>query len=325
VALDAPEGIRLVDEELYEGMFNNTIAVAARNGWALVDYFSGETVLGDYLTPFPSQLFEASPLGGSSMPGAGLDVQAIIQAGVGGPAITGYDLEFHDFGLTQIFPGSGTCNDAVPYGGDALWGGIVVPCVRSIRTFEANEQGFFGSGDTYSGFPTTGGNVMSAFRRAPDGPLVAVTDGTPGTIWKHPGVVGEMPIELGPSENSPRRVRCTRNSLCAVSNFASDTLTILTWDAGDTITIENTVPVGDGPVGVDIRTRTDGNFEVVSTGFNDDSYSITVLEPDGDVVTNQKTPAPAGCDAPGHAIWGRGNDIIISCNGSDDIVRVVLP
>jgi len=319
--------MRRVDDELFDGMFNNTIAVAAQNGWAVVDYFSGETVLGDYLTPFPSQLFEASPLGGSSAPGAGLDVQGIVQVGPFGPAITGYDLESHQFGFTQVFPGTPACLDAVPYGGDALSGGIVLPCARQLRTFEAHESGVFNPKNVYSGFPQTGGNVISGFRREQGGPIVAVTDGTPGTIWKHPatGVLNEMPIELGASGDSPRRVRCTPNSVCALSNFASDSLTILTWDAGDTITIEGTVPVGDGPVGVDIRPRTDGNFEVVSTGFNDDSYSITVLEPDGDVVTNQETAAPAGCDAPGHAIWGPGNEIIISCNGSDDIVRVPLP
>jgi hypothetical protein len=303
------------------------VSVAANNGWAIVDYVSGEVVVGDYLRAFPSPLFEAVPLGGSSAPGAGLDVQGIVQAGPSGPAITGYDLAAGEFGLTQIFPGSPTCFDAVAYGGDALSGGLVLACGRRVSTVEPDPSGFFNGGTTYSQFPATEGTVVSGFRRAKGGPIVAVTEGTPGKIWKHPatGTFGEVPVELGASQNNPRRVRCTPNSVCAVSNFGSDSLTILTWSASDTVAIVGTVPVGDGPVGIDIRPRTDGNVEVVSSGFNDNSYSITVLGPSGSTVSNQKKAVPAGCTAPGHVIWGPGNEIILSCNGSDGIVLVSSP
>lgn len=114
--------------------------------------------------------------------------------------------------------------------------------------------------------------MFSAFRRRAGGPIVAITNGTPGKILRHPatGTAGETPQEIGNAGNSPRRIRCAGN-VCAVSNFASDSLTILTWSAQDVVAIVGSVAVGDGPVGIDIRPRTDGNFEVVSTGLNDNS------------------------------------------------------
>jgi hypothetical protein len=303
------------------------VSVAGNNGWAIVDYVTGEVVVGDYLRPFPSPLFEAVPLGGSSTPGAGLDVQGIVQAGPGGPAITGYDLTAGDFGFTQVFPGSPACFDAVPYGGDSRSGGMVLACTRRLQTIEPTPDGFFNGGNTYSPFPTTEGAVVSGFRRTKGAPIVAVTEGTPGKIWKHPatGDFREVPVPLGASQNNPRRVRCAPNTVCAVSNFGSDSLTILTWDASDTVAIVGNVSVGDGPVGIDIRPRTDGNVEVVSSGFNDNSYSITVLRQNGSTVSNQKKAVPAGCTTPGHVIWGPGNEIILSCNGSDNVVLVTNP
>lgn len=302
------------------------VSVAARNGWAIVDYETGD-VFGNYLFPFPSPLFAASPLAGESQPGAGLDVQAIVQVGGTGVQITHFDLNAGQFGLTQISPGSGPCFDAAAYGGDPLSGGMVLACGRRLTRVLPTASGVFTINTGLSAFPQTEGVLTSGFRRDQTGPIVALTDGTPGKIWKHPatGATGEMPVEIGASQNSPRRVRCTPNSLCAVSNFGSDSLTVLTWDAQDDIGIVGNVAVGDGPVGVDIRERTDGNVEVVSTGFNDDSYSITVLGQNGGTVSNQKFAAPANCTAPGHAIWGSGNEVILSCNGSDSIVLAPLP
>jgi hypothetical protein len=305
--------------------------VAARNGWGISNYETGELLLGDFLFPFPGPTsFAAAPLAGESQPGAGLDVQAIIEIGqFGGPTIYHYDLEGGGFGFGQIFPGHPSCFDAVAYGGDPVSGGMVLACGRGLSRLAPSTStlGFFQLTPLPAQFPQTEGTLTSAFRRSPSGPIVAATDGTPGKLWKHPATnsSNDVPVEIGASQNSPRRVRCTPNSVCAVSNFGSDSLTVLTWDAQDAIAIVGTVPVGDGPVGIDIRGRTDGNVEVVSTGFNDNSYSITVLGQNGGTVSNQEFAVPASCTNPGHVIWGPGSEIILSCNGSNKIVKVPLP
>ena len=76
---------------------------------------------------------------------------------------------------------------------------------------------------------------------------------------------------------------------------------------------------------IDIHPRTDGNFEVASTGINDDSYSVTVLRPNGSTVSNQKRDAPTGCTKPGHVVWGSGRQLLMTCNGSDAIARAQAP
>jgi len=58
--------------------------------------------------------------------------------------------------------------------------------------------------------------------------------------------------------------------------------------------------VGDGPVGIDLM-RSGANVAIVSTGFNDSTYSITVVSAAGAAVSNTKHVAPTGCTAPGHA------------------------
>jgi hypothetical protein len=245
---------------------------------------------------------------------------------VRGPAITLYDVDAGDFGFTQIFPGSPACLDAVPNGNDPLSGEMVLACASRLQTLRPDDTStFFTSGPNYGGFTQTT-PAFSAFRRRAGGLILAITDGTPGKLFRHAvtGAPGETPQEIGNLGNSPRRIRCA-GDVCAVSNFASDSLTVVTWTAQDVVSIVGTVAVGDGPVGIDIRGRTDGNVEVVSTGLNDGSYSVTVLGQNGSTVSNQKRAVPAGCTGPGHAVWGRGREVLMTCNGSDAIAVVEAP
>jgi hypothetical protein len=113
--------------------------------------------------------------------------------------------------------------------------------------------------------------------------------------------------------------------LCVVSNFDSDSLTIVRWDGRTTAAIAGTVPVGDGPVGIGIVA--DGpNARVISTGFNDNSYTVTTLANDGTLISNTTTAAPIDCVNPGHATWltNRPGTAVLSCRGSNSF-SVVTP
>lgn len=104
-----------------------------------------------------------------------------------------------------------------------------------------------------------------------------------------------------------RKVRCVEvssgNLICAVSVFGDDRLAILTWDGETEPTLVDFVDVGDGPVGIDLRLLANRNIGVVSTGFNDNTVTITELSPSGDVVGNNTQPVLEGCQSPGHAIF----------------------
>jgi len=80
------------------------------------------------------------------------------------------------------------------------------------------------------------------------------------------------------------------------------------------------------PVGIDLLA--DGaNVKVISTGFNDDTFTVTTLDPNGAVLSNVTEPAPAGCDNPGHAMWlaNSSGTAVLSCNGAPAAYAVFTP
>jgi hypothetical protein len=82
--------------------------------------------------------------------------------------------------------------------------------------------------------------------------------------------------------------------------------------------------VGDGPVGIDALELSSGNIAVVSTGFNDNTSTVTLLDPVGSVVSNTTAGLPAEALAPGHAFWLRGEATHygVTCNGSGHLVVI---
>jgi hypothetical protein len=151
------------------------------------------------------------------------------------------------------------------------------------------------------------------------GQVIAVTDGQPGKIH----LLEPASPFLGPSVlvgntgDDPRRIRCLQN-VCVVSNFGSDSLTLLQWDGLTTASIAGTVTVGDGPVGVDLK-QVGENIAILSTGFNDSTYTVTTVAPDASVVSSNTSPAPDGCTNPGFAIWLANTDkVVMTCNSSNN-------
>jgi hypothetical protein len=159
------------------------------------------------------------------------------------------------------------------------------------------------------------------------GRVLVATDGSPGRLYLVNPAGPSLPAtDLGTAGNSPRQLRCAPSvQLCVVSNLDSDSLTIVRWDGRTTASIAGTVAVGDGPVGIGIAA--DGtNARVISTGFNDDTYTVTTLAGDGSVTANVTHTAPAGCVNPGHAIWlpNTPGTAVMTCRGSSNFF-VVTP
>jgi hypothetical protein len=303
------------------------VTIAGSNGWAVQD--------------LDSAIADRGPLAGSEILVAGF-----VSYGPGGFGVTAWDLEAGDIGGTFSPPG-GHVTDGWPYGNDPFSGGVVVvdnqqarvifierssfeisPGEFSHRLFPVDEQQL-----DASHFAGATGNPITAFRKVKGGPVLVVTDGQPGQLWKHsdPGAPGVRAELIGTVGNDPRRVRCAGN-IAVVSNFGSDSLTIVRiTDTG--CEIVGTVNVGDGPVGIDVielgtlAQGTGSNVAVVSTGFFDDTYWITVIDAAGTVLSNEGSPVPDGCRSPGHAIWLPDRSVAISCNATDNvaIVASVLP
>jgi len=249
-----------------------------------------------------------------------------VQYGPTGILFVQWDPDIDDFGWGQLGMMGRNVTDGQPYGGDVGSGGIVLVdnTLGSVPLFEYNpDASFYESAGILSSFPEAPGKPVTAAVR-PGGVALVVCDGSPGRIYTHDRIDPFADaVSIGDAGDSPRRVR-TSGGLAVVSNFGSDNLTVLTWTASDVVTIVGTVPVGDGPVGIDLMNLDGGNVAVASTGFNDNTYTVTVLTPAGAVVTNTTMSLPAGAEGPGHVAWLRdpGNLLMVSCNTTGNVAVV---
>jgi hypothetical protein len=305
--------------------------VAYKDGVVIADLTSA-TVLNtlDYL--------DDTPLGSVPMsfipPSPGTRVDALLSYYNTGYGITHYDPVAGIFGATQVDPQSGSVSDVDTYEEDAGTAVLVQSGANRVRFVEPLPV--FGGGTFFqlasgkeipaSLFPGATGFVITATRRNASSPVYFVTVGASptanGSLWRKddPADFSTPATLVGSVGAFPRRIRFA-GSVGVVSNSQSNTLTILTRDASDNVTIKGTVDVGDGPIGVDLLVLPNGNIGVLSTGFRDSTYTVTILEPDGDVVSNDTFPVPGGGLNPAHAVWANaeGTRIAVSCNGSDEV------
>lgn len=106
-----------------------------------------------------------------------------------------------------------------------------------------------------------------------------------------------------------RRIRCIEdgtdsgNLICAASIFGHDRLGLMTWDGENVPVLTDFAEIGDGPVGIDLRHLPDGTIGIVSTGFNDNTLTETVISTNGRVQSNNTRSVLNGCQSPGHAIY----------------------
>lgn len=197
-----------------------------------------------------------------------------------------------------------------------------------VEYFEDENGDYFGrnSDKTIMGstnFPAKTGSMVSAFQLVKDGPIIAVGSGSPGSIhYDSDGTGAGTGTKIGDAGNTPRRIRCLL-PVCAVSNYGSNALTILSWDGSAQPSITATQSVGTGPVGIDLKADGDG-AKIISTGFADNTYTVTTVDGAGAVTDNVTKSVPNGCTSPAHAVWiedATNTKAVISCY--DGAVAVV--
>ena len=146
---------------------------------------------------------------------------------------------------------------------------------------------------------------VSMVTAAPGGPVLSVsrTEGRFADSRLYFIDRNVQTTEVGVVGVDARRIRHLGN-IAVVSLFVDDTLRVVTWDGLNAPTITgDPVPVGDGPVGLDLRDAGGGAVQVVSTGFNDNTIAVTRIASDGSVSDNTVYSAPGGCFSPAHAIF----------------------
>ncbi len=254
----------------------------------------------------------------------GDDNVAIMGFGPNSGSLSQWIPEDSMFGWSQLFALGKNVTDGYPLEGDPFTEAFIYTVFSNstvlITAYDSGQEAFVSEGP-YGGFLESNGNAVSSFARV-DGSLVAVTDGAPGHLYVHDrSSTGAAATQIGAVGDGPRRVRVL-GEIGVVSNFSGGSLTIFTWDQADNLAITATIPVGDGPIGIDLVARPGGEVAIVSTGFNDDSWSMTVVDATGALVSNIKHDLPGGAEAPGHAIFlaENGNQVLISCNATNNVV-----
>ena len=257
----------------------------------------------------------------------------VLTFGPNGGGFTEYYPDYQDFGITTLL--SGTIMDAVPFNNRVVSPGLAFvktsgnnPGINFIvegeNQFdpEANYRIDYDNLIVATEFPDAG-ELRSVFPTGVNGPILVISESEDMVAEGHLFYKKDSVItKVGDVGKGPRRIRCL-SGVCAVSNYVSKTLTVLSWPAINTApTIVNNVSVGDGPVGIDMFLSEDNHIYVVSTGFNDRSFSLTKLDQSGNVVSNEKEDLPEECQNPGHAIFVPGEEpsLVITCNGSENFV-----
>jgi len=307
------------------------IAVAGANGLVIMDPLTGAIPqVGDATLSFLGGFTYQNLLGAlviEKPTGDGADAIFAYKNTTGGSVQT-YVPAIENFGATLLL--NATYRDAVQLGGDPAQTEALLTTPSGVSRFYWTDFGTPG-GDLY---PATGvalnnfigaGTPISAFAFPGMARILAVTSGTPGKLAIGDPVNFFLAVTvIGDVGDDPRRIRCL-GSVCAISNFGSDSLTIATWDGATNVAITDTQAVGDGPIGIDLRALEGGDVLVASTGFGDATYTVTRVSPAGEVVTSATLPAPPGCEQPGHALWLRDAEehLVLSCFGSDALAVFV--
>lgn len=307
----------------------NRIAIAGANGLVIMDPLTGTIpTIGNATLSFVNGSLYQNLLGAlviEKPTGDGADA-IFTYNNTSGASIRTYVPSILNFGATLLV--SGTYRDAVHLGDDPAQTEAILTTTTDVQRFTWTD---FGGGQL---FPSTGvalnnftgaGTPVSAFAFPSKTRILAVTAGSPGKL-----VIGDPAhfflavTVVGDVGNDPRRLRCL-GTVCAVSNFGSDSLTLATWDGATSVAITATQAVGDGPIGIDLA-QDGANVIVASTGFHDSTYTLTTVAPNGSVVSSDTLPAPIGCDQPGHALWldDPAQSLVLSCFGSNAIA-VITP
>lgn len=182
-------------------------------------------------------------------------------------------------------PGRGACT----YGPDAgsSFGFNRLNCIPS-STFE---------GELVSGF---------RLRAGLDSPSFWLTRGVTSNLYYDDGTGGAAELSLTVGLDA-RRVRCggdgAGNYLCGITLFGDDQVGLFTYTAGGNPAFVGNIDVADGPVDLSVRYRTDGTYDLLTSGFNDNRLAHLNLNANGTLNARTFRDGPSGCMGLGHVTY----------------------
>ncbi len=177
-------------------------------------------------------------------------------------------------------------------------------------------------------FPNRTGDPVSAFvYSAAGGGVIVAMSGSPGQIWYHDRIDASAEGALIASGgNDQRRVRA-KNGVAVVSNYGSNTLTILTWNGTSAPTPIGTHtfasnPLAD-PLEIDMAALDDGTTAVAVASDTTGHWWLGRLDASGAVVQAIQGTMP-GLQGLADIVILPGNPmyLAVACKGQQDVVLI---
>lgn len=319
-----PDGVDVFRKTDWAGIsLSYAFTLSGTEGSAVVNPYTN-TVVHPFLTSAPAY-GSIAVQGPIQQRGGTVATDGLVEFGSTGGTLHLWDDQGQAwFGFSQAIVFGTSALDVNAY--TETRGGFTVTTPGYVRAIEWNDVNGFDSigADLFSSdFPGIPGGFVSSQARAQDGPLLVLSDGSPGQLFVHDRTPGHAATALGAVGMTPRRVRMV-GGIFAVTAQNSDSLFVGTWDVSDNVALTDATVVGDGPVGVDLVDLEDGNVAAVTTGFNDHTYTVTVIDGmTGAIISSTTTAAPAGIVNPAHAAFiDSDHKIIMTGYGSDNYAVV---
>ncbi|MCP4290782.1 MAG: hypothetical protein GY780_02985 [bacterium] len=254
----------------------------------------------------------------------GARVRAMFTYGLGGAYRTHWnnDPAVNDYGALLSMAGS--VEDAISYGGLDQANGFCFVSNGVVRFQEFDPQyGIYtealdSSLFTGVAFVDVSGPLTTAFVDPLHRTVLVGTGGAPGQIWFHDResiyAEGSVVTTVG---NDVRQIRGL-DGIIGVTNFGSNSISILSWSGGAGVTNHGQTTVCSGPTSLDIVKLLNGNLAMICTSGLGNTYTILEVDSIGEVVSNTTFYLPLSCPGSKNAVWipGRKLNIAFTCEGS---------
>jgi hypothetical protein len=312
------EGSQVLIDVNWAGMTtSHLLLVSGYDGILGLNLATGEELLTDFYQP-ASAVLGVIGLNASAAPETANYRDVLVEYGNDGLRFMPYDAADSQWGPPQWMISMAQVPDAIPFNGDPGSGGFVYVIygqVAFVTYDELLDKWDFDHTFHMSSFPDMWSGFASAFARDETGTFLAVEAGYPGKLYMHNRTAA---VVIGNVGNEPRKIRVL-DEVGAVTNFYDDSITLISWDTSDNCAVLETVSVGDGPIGLDLIGLDSGNIAIVTTGYIDDTFTITEVTASGGLVSSDTQPVTTGCTQPGHAVWIRDGSLKVMISGSDNV------
>jgi len=304
--------------------------MAAGDGWGALNlaapFFSTLTNIYPYIT-----YWGAIPLAGGPAGGDDFTTRAVFGYGQGGAELTGWNEDLQDWGMSGVWAFN-TVTDACAIDGpapDDQWFCFTINNPGSVRGIRYDEgaDAFVSFGLALNSAQLEGRLPRAACPVSLTGSgVLIVTDAAtpdPGKLFFGDFDVGLPATSIADLGPQPVDIRAA-GGIFALTDYAMGTVSGGLVNQGSDAAITFTVDVGEGPFRLDLLELDGGNTAVACAGYDDDTYSLIVVDPQGSVVSNFTLPLPAGVTQPGGVTFLRdgSNNLIVAGNGSGNLAVV---